>query len=209
MATVFYFAQVRFSGGPNLNASMGSRSGSIPELRIITIERWCRRMPRFRRCRYPGCHAMVQLPNHYCSKHFENEAEYIANRQRWARARGKQYQRKYNTVTRYRNNTKSDQYNFYRTKQWQELRQRTLDRDHYICQYCGQPNSKTVDHVVPIEFDLTSKAIINNLCTICNTCHRLKTQWERSYYGTGQGNRLKTVPAIKNIRRIKELMQDT
>lgn len=163
-------------------------------------------MSRYRRCRYPGCHAMVQLPNHYCKQHFEHEAEYVANRQRWARAHGKQYQHKYNRVTRYRNNVKSEQYNFYRTSTWSRLRQQVLDRDHYVCQYCGQPNSKTVDHTVPIEYDSTMKANVNNLATICRRCHHLKTQWEQSYYGTGQGHHRHDVPEVKKISKIKKLI---
>lgn len=163
-------------------------------------------MPRFRRCRQPGCHAMVQFPHHYCSKHFEHEAEYLAKRQRWARAHGKQYQRKYNHITRYRNDVKSEQYNFYRTSTWSVLRQQALDRDHYVCQYCGQPNSKTVDHIVPIEYDQQRMASIDNLATICRRCHRAKTQWEQSYYGTGIGQELKKSPEIKEISIVKKLM---
>ena len=162
-------------------------------------------MPRFRRCRQPGCHAMVQFPNHYCTKHHEHEAEYLANRQRWARAHSKQYQHKYNNVTRYRNDTKSKQYQFYKTRIWSVLRQQALDRDHYVCQYCGQPNSKTVDHIVPIEYDQQRMASIDNLATICRECHRKKTQWEQSYYGTGQGNQLKSVPEVRKIFEIKKL----
>ena len=171
----------------------------------LISERWCGDMPRYRRCRQPGCHAMVQLPNHYCAKHHEHEAEYLANRQRWARAHSKQYQHKYNNVTRYRNDTKSKQYQFYKTRIWSVLRQQALDRDHYVCQYCGQPNSKTVDHIVPIEYDQQRMASIDNLATICRECHRKKTQWERSYYGTGQGNQLKSVPEVRKIFEIKKL----
>ena len=165
-------------------------------------------MPRYRRCRQPGCHAMVAFPNHYCTKHFEHEAEYLANRQRWARAHSKQYQRKYNTVKRYRNDVKSEQYKFYRSKQWSVLRQQALDRDHYVCQYCGQPNSKTVDHIVPIEYDQQRMASIDNLATICRDCHRLKTLWEQSYYGTGQDNQLKRVPEILKISKIKKIFSE-
>lgn len=164
-------------------------------------------MPRFRRCRYPGCHAMVMLPDHYCKQHYEHEAEYLANRQRWARAHGKQYTHKYNTVTRNRNVIKSSQYQFYRSRQWQELRRQALDRDHYVCKYCGQPNSKTVDHVVPIEYDQSLMSDIDNLATICRKCHHLKTQWEQSYYGTGAGNTRKNVPEVKNIKTIKNIIK--
>lgn len=74
-------------------------------------------MSRYRRCRYPGCHAMVQLPDHYCKQHYEHEAEYLANRQRWARSHSQQYQHKYNTQTRNRNSVKHNQYQFYRGRQ--------------------------------------------------------------------------------------------
>lgn len=163
-------------------------------------------MSRFRRCRYPGCHAMVQFPNHYCQQHYEHEAEYLANRQRWARTHGKQYQRKYNKVTRYRNDTKSKQYQFYKTRTWSVLRQQVLDRDHYVCQYCGQPNSKTVDHIVPIEYDGQLKDRLDNLATICRKCHRLKTDWEHEWYGTGIGSQRKQVAELHDVLSIKHLM---
>lgn len=163
-------------------------------------------MPRFRRCRQPGCHAMAQFPNHYCSEHIEHEAEYLANRQRWARTHGKQYQHKYNTQTRNRNATKHDQYQFYRSRQWQRLRKQALERDYYICQYCGQPNSKTVDHIVPIEYDEKLKDHLDNLATICRKCHRLKTDWEHSWYGTGIGNQRKQVTELHDVLSIKHLM---
>lgn len=161
---------------------------------------------RYRRCRYPGCHAMVALPDHYCKQHYDHEAEYLANRQRWARAHSTRYTYRYNTVTRNRNVIKSSQYQFYRSRQWQELRRQALDRDHYVCRYCGQPNSKTVDHIVPIEYDRSLMTDVENLATICRHCHHLKTQWEQSYYGTGMKQNAKNVPEIKNIRRIKRMM---
>lgn len=177
-------------------------------------------MPRYRRCRQPGCHAMVKYPNHYCAKHFEHEAEYLASRQRWARKHAEQYQRHdkryakhYNAVTRNRSEERSDQYKFYRSKQWVDLRQSVLDRDHYLCQYCKAygkltPNSKTVDHIVPIAYDKSMMASKDNLATICRECHRLKTQWEQSYYGTSQNNTKKDVPEIQDIHRVVILMHE-
>lgn len=165
-------------------------------------------MPRFRRCRQPGCHAMVQFPNHYCTKHFEHEAEYLANRQRWARAHQSSYQRKYNNVTRNRSASKAEQYKFYRTRTWSSLRKQVLERDHYLCQYCHQPNSKTVDHTVPIEVNSSIKADVNNLQTICRSCHRLKTDWEQRYYGTGKDNELKQAKPVTDLLTIRRLMHD-
>ncbi|MHB9953121.1 HNH endonuclease [Ligilactobacillus murinus] len=163
-------------------------------------------MPRVRRCRQQGCHLMVEYPNHYCRRHFEHEAEYLASRQKWARSRDQQYQRKYNTVTRNRSEHKSKQYNFYRSRQWSRLRRNILERDNYLCKYCGAINivtpAKTVDHIVPIEYDAGLRDDPNNLAVICYSCHRSKTDWEQIYYGTGQGNTLKKVPEIKNINQV-------
>lgn len=167
-------------------------------------------MPRFRRCRQFGCHAMVKFPDHYCSEHYEHEAEYLADRQRWARSHNQQYTHKYNTKTRNRNSIKREQYSFYKTKQWSHLRQYALERDHYLCRYCRVTGivtpAKTVDHIIPIEYEAQSKADINNLAVICGKHHRIKTDWEQSYYGTGQGNSLKQVQTIKSVEAVMVLM---
>lgn len=168
-------------------------------------------LARYRRCRYASCHAMVEFPNHYCTQHFEHEAEYLANRERWARGNSKEHQQKYDKQVRNRNVTKQEQYKFYRTKQWVELRKQCLYRDHGLCRYCKARNGRvsqgtTIDHTVPIEFEPSLKADIDNLACICRECHRLKTQWEQSYYGTGSNNQLKNVPVIKDVTVIDELM---
>jgi 5-methylcytosine-specific restriction endonuclease McrA len=163
-------------------------------------------MMRVRRCRYRDCHAYAEFPNHYCAKHIAHEAEYLASRAKWKHTRNKAQTHRYNAVTRNRNDAKREQYNFYRTKQWQSLRIQTLEHQHYICQYCGAFNSKTVDHVVPIEANSKLKADISNLATICRKCHHTKTEWEQSYYGTGNGNKLKDVEPIADINKIVLMM---
>lgn len=162
-------------------------------------------MPRMRRCRYPGCHKLATVPNHYCSMHIDHESEY--------RARRKQYQehthhyfKKYNRDVRNRNEVKREQYSFYRSKQWQGLRKQVLDHDHYICRYCGAINSKTVDHIIPIEYAPDKMADIDNLATICRACHTSKTKWEQGYYGTGSRDSIKDVTPIQDISTIKQLI---
>ena len=170
-------------------------------------------MPRVRRCRQPGCHQMVELPDHYCSEHYEHEAEYLASREKWARGnqRDKHKTHIYNTVTRNRSEVKQEQYSFYRTRQWSHLRQQVLDKDHYLCRYCQAigkltPNSKTVDHIVPVEVQPVSKADIDNLAVICRKCHHKKTEWEHQYYGTGDGNTLTNAEPVNDITKISMLM---
>ncbi|MGK9299606.1 HNH endonuclease [Melissococcus plutonius] len=168
-------------------------------------------MPRVRRCRQQGCHNMVAYPDHYCTNHYIHEAEYAANRQRWARARDRSYTTKYNKINRNRSESKREQYAFYKSKQWSRLRVLALERDYYCCQYCRQlgviTQAKTVDHIIPIEFNPTLKADLDNLVDTCGSCHRLKTAWEQQYYGTGNGNNLKDVKPIKDLTTIVYLMQ--
>lgn len=162
-------------------------------------------MPRVRRCRQQGCHAMCQYPNRYCTNHQEQEAEYNAKRNAWHERSQRQVHR-YNTTTRQRDDVKQNQYAFYRTRAWSQLRIRVLERDNYVCQYCLEQNhinpAKTVDHIVPIEFNNTLKENVDNLAVICRKCHYRKTEWEQKYYGTGQGNNLKNVPEIFDLKKI-------
>jgi len=158
-------------------------------------------MPRVRRCKANGCFNMVALPKHYCDKHADQEHEYVPRDLH-----------RYNTVTRKRNENKRAQYNFYRTKQWVNIRQRVLDEQHYLCQYCKcdgiVKQGKIVDHIVPIEASPNDKADISNLAVICSSCHTLKTKWEQQTYGTGKGNQLKQVSPIRSIAMINKFMKN-
>lgn len=84
-------------------------------------------MPKVRRCREPGCHYLCEYPLHYCQLHHDKEQQYLQSRMKWTNAHHNHHkQHVYNTLTRNRNTTKTQQYNFYRSKQWQELRQVVL-----------------------------------------------------------------------------------
>ena len=164
-------------------------------------------MPRVRRCKYQGCHAFAMVPNHYCAKHIEHEAEYQAQREKYRKHHGTRATTwHYNHVTRYRNTTKSEQNKFYHSREWQSLRALVLQRDFSLCKYCRTNVGNIVDHIVPIEWDQTKMKDIDNLVTCCRDCHAKKTRWEQIYYGTGLHNSLKDVPAITDIKLINELM---
>ncbi|WP_318646520.1 HNH endonuclease [Lacticaseibacillus rhamnosus] len=128
-----------------------------------------------------------------------------------ATLRQKQDRWKYNHITRNRSASKHEQYQFYKSKVWQSLRQQALTRDSHLCQYClaqGRVTpGNTVDHVVPIEFDRSGMGTLSNLATICKDCHRAKTRWEQSYYGTGQqSSKLKEVPALESVSEISKII---
>lgn len=166
-------------------------------------------MPRVRRCRAAGCHTMCSIDHWYCTKHIGQEAAYLERRAKWARGHDANYQHKYNTQTRSRSIGKREQYAFYKTKRWQELRKLVLNRDQHLDQYAKQAGvyvpGNVVDHIVPIEVDASLMADASNLITCSAATHKLKTAWEQEYYGTGINGRL---TGAQPIRRADELPID-
>nr|WP_278279353.1 HNH endonuclease signature motif containing protein [Weissella oryzae] len=82
-----------------------------------------------------------------------------------------------------------------------------------LCQYCALNNRVTVadmvDHIVPREVDESMELEADNLVASCNSCHRLKQDWEQRHYGTGQRNKLDSnAILIKDIHFIKEVFKD-
>lgn len=149
-------------------------------------------MSKVRRCREPGCHAIISVDHYYCSEHKAQEAIYVQSRQKWARSRDATYRHKYDAIKRNRNEVKRDQYHFYRSKQWRELRIQALNRDNYIDQYLKlfgiYEQANTVDHIVPIEFAPQKKAELNNLISCGRYSHLIKSRWEKQYYFDADGN---------------------
>ncbi|WP_057770746.1 hypothetical protein [Lactobacillus selangorensis] len=160
-------------------------------------------MPRARRCRYPNCHGIAMLPDHYCARHIEHEAEYLAKREQWHARRSAIKTKHYNDTARQATEQKAEQNAYYHSREWKQLREFVLQRDSYIDQYAKlvgiiQPG-KLVDHIVPIEFDSSLRDDPDNLITTSYQFHYKKTKWEQDYYGTGANNKLKCVSPIRNV----------
>lgn len=164
-------------------------------------------MPRVRRCRHQGCHAFAMVPNFYCDKHQEEEKEREQRHQSWNEKRTAW---KYNHVKRHQNYDIDKRNKFYQSKEWKDLRQVALHRDNFMCQYCkvqGRVRTgNTVDHLIPIEADMTKIRDINNLVTSCPQCHKLKTNWEHEYYGTGKNHALTGAVELTDITLVVKLM---
>lgn len=90
----------------------------------------------------------------------------------------------------YRDYRGKERNKFYKTKAWRSVRKSVLERDLYICQYCGRPDSFTVDHTTPLEVYVQGALEPKNLKTICHTCHQRKTAIEQRLYGTGKNGTL-------------------
>ncbi|MCW8090151.1 HNH endonuclease [Lactobacillus jensenii] len=66
---------------------------------------------------------------------------------------------------------------FYHSKEWKQLRLQALERDLYQCQECLKHGkhtfATTVHHVVPIRADRSEALRVDNLETVCPSCHNL------------------------------------
>lgn len=71
------------------------------------------------------------------------------------------------------------------------VRRDVLTRDKYQCQRCGNGNNLDVHHLIPE--NANGASVINNLVTLCRSCHR------RVHVAMGQGVRIKgTQPITEN-----------
>lgn len=63
---------------------------------------------------------------------------------------------------------------FYRSKEWENVRNYILRRDKYICQICGKPAELVhhKQHLTPANiYDLSVNLNEDNLVSICRDCH--------------------------------------
>lgn len=82
-------------------------------------------------------------------------------------------------IRNYKINTyeRDSKYNkFYKSKEWNTVRQLAIVRDHALCKDCLDNNVitpyNTVHHVVPIKEDWSRRLDINNLICLCESCHQ-------------------------------------
>lgn len=70
---------------------------------------------------------------------------------------------------------------FYNSKAWQDVRQIRIGMDRGLCRRCGRPGNE-VDHIIeltPENIDDEKIALnLDNLQTLCHTCHTRKTKAE-------------------------------
>jgi len=80
----------------------------------------------------------------------------------------------------------------WRGENWQEIREKALERDDYICQDCGLTNQESLEkydttlqvhHIIP--YSETQNNSLDNLVSLCVSCHmrrerRLKRETNRS-----------------------------
>jgi 5-methylcytosine-specific restriction enzyme A len=119
-----------------------------------------------RPCNKVGCHNLTR--ERYCEQHKQiNERS----------ERDKYYDR-------YKRNKKSKE--FYNSTEWLKVRQAALARDKYLCVHCLKSNRITkadvVDHIIPITVDWCKRLSLDNLQSLCHTCHNRKTTEDKRKY---------------------------
>jgi 5-methylcytosine-specific restriction enzyme A len=107
----------------------------------------------------------------YCEEHKEIQVKYQADR--------------YKHYDRTSRDKKAAA--FYNSKEWERTRQQALIRDNGLCLSCLMNKEITmadmVDHIVPIKIAWHLRTNLNNLQSLCNACHRAKTEADKRKYG--------------------------
>ena len=128
-------------------------------------------MPRKapRPCRSPGCPELVTIREGFCETH-------LAQNRLNQRHRHRRYDQKRMADADERKLSR-----FYRTSTWRKLREAYIT-EHPLCELCSQLGRITVgtvvDHIIERR-DGGHDTDKDNLQTLCNRCHTVKTNEER------------------------------
>lgn len=87
-----------------------------------------------------------------------------------------------------------------RTRRWKALRLEVLRRDGFQCRQCGARGRLEVDHIAPVRDRPDLAYALDNLQSLCPSCHARKTRVE---IGLGPRNqdREKWREAVREIAR--------
>ena len=108
-------------------------------------------------CNHTGCRILIESgTGNYCEEHMKMK----------------------NSVY---NKTRSDKADirFYSTARWKRVRKVALVRDSGLCQICLTTNAEMVDHIIEVK-DGGEQYNLENLQSLCNRCHAIKTKTEES-----------------------------
>lgn len=75
---------------------------------------------------------------------------------------------------------------FYSSSAWQKVREQALIRDKGLCLRCVKKKKIThadmVDHIIPIKVMWEYRLDLENLQSLCNHCHSIKTIEDKKIY---------------------------
>ncbi len=67
---------------------------------------------------------------------------------------------------------------FLKSAEWQRQRRRIIFREKGFCQLCNAPDSRHVDHVIPVWYTKREQVTDDELQLLCETCHGKKSSFE-------------------------------
>lgn len=67
---------------------------------------------------------------------------------------------------------------FLNSAEWERQRRRIIFREKGHCQICGKPNSRHVDHIIPVWFTKKEQVEDHELQLLCESCHANKSSFE-------------------------------
>lgn len=121
--------------------------------------------PPLRKCLHPSCRKLIPFDERYCEQH------------------SKTVNQEYDQA-RKRNNPKYIK--FYRTTAWKSVRKVALLRDDGLCQLCLVDGiiteAQMVDHIIPVLVDWEKRLELNNLQSLCYSCHARKTSDDKKIF---------------------------
>ena len=115
-----------------------------------------------RKCSNRRCRVLIDYDKKYCDKHKED-----ANKH-------------HKTYDKYKRDRRS--MSLYHSVAWRKLRRQALIRDEWLCQMCLKEGiltqAKIGDHIIPIKQDWDKRLDIDNIQSLCMSCHNKKTNEE-------------------------------
>lgn len=127
-------------------------------------------------CKRVGCKKLVEkgLNNGYCDEHKEYGQKL------------KEEADKYRTQNYNKTRKDTRESKFYNSKGWNKAREAALNRDNYLCQHCLEKNiinSKNLEvhHIVPLKHDYSLRLELDNLITLCRSCHKKEDDKLKKY----------------------------
>lgn len=114
-------------------------------------------------CKKIGCSNLTRDISGYCEEHKKEAIE-------------REHMRKQRQYKEYDKKRKGEiQWNFYKSAEWERIRQVALARDNYLCQECLKEGrltvSNTVHHIIEIKTDWSKRLDLDNLVTLCEYHH--------------------------------------
>ncbi|MEL6980621.1 MAG: HNH endonuclease signature motif containing protein [Pseudomonadota bacterium] len=137
-----------------------------------------------RQCAHPGCRALVAIGSTHCARHAP--AAEAAKRARGRRHDAQRAEKPWRS--------------WYKLAKWRRLRQVQLNREP-LCRYCLEndilTSAEVVDHKRPHRGDPVLFWALDNLQSLCKSCHDGRKQAEeRAAERTGRGPKIAVEAAL-------------